>query len=355
MRPIASLSLLALIVMPAFADPIDDPNLETPDADYATSGLILPESEALVIEEQELVIGPSEIRGEYVIRNMSDQPVTSDMVLPLPAFGLHAAWALDGDDITPLTVHDRVALFDATVTVDGVAVPLTTEAIAVIEPGGGVASNPSLQFALHEPGKVITEKLLAFGLPLTINPFEAEAALLALTPAERAEVKALGLAGFSAPNSAGEISAWPNWRMLGRLRWSQVFPPGTEVRISYQHWNFATSWHREDEDVARWAQDYCIDTRTSEAMVRAMTFQMEELTLALGDGYQMTHVWRTNPPSGPAGKFRLRIEPGVPGGVAAACVPGLTRSSSSAFEWEGKDFAPSDDLKILIIAPLPPE
>jgi Domain of unknown function (DUF4424) len=357
-RVLASLCLLALTQTTAFADPIDDdPSLERPDFHYVTASLIVPENDALVIEEQELVIGPFEIRGAYVIRNTSDHEVVGDAVLPLPPFGLHSMWSGIGEGIYPSSVADHVALFDASVTADGVEVPLTTEELAVIVPGGAYATDPGLRFALHEPGKVVTDQLRAFGLPFTNNRFDAEEALLALTPAEQEEVKALGLAAISERVTTDGAEPWasPNWEVMGRLRWTQSFPPGKAVRITYRHRNFAKAWHHDDCAVARWASDYCIDPQTSEAMVAAMTFQMDGQTFTLGDAYQMTHVWQTNPASGPAGRFRLRVNPGVPGGVAATCAGGLERSTTTAFEWEGEDFTPSVELKLLIVAPLPEE
>jgi hypothetical protein len=271
-----SICLLWIAAAPVFADP-DDPGQERPDVFYQTMGLGFPASDALTIELEEIVIGPSEIRGDYMVRNTSDQTVTGLMSLPMPPFGLLSMWGGLTEGENPETVPDLVRLFDLDVTVDGKAVPVR-----------------------------------------------------------------LGIASFrSQDNRFDEMSQG----------WSQIFPPGGAVRISYRHRNFSKAWHMSGSEFPPLKEDYCVEVATSEAAARAMILKLDgdETEYSLGDAYRITHVWQRTTP---AETFRLRIEPGVPGGVAAACAAGLTRSPSAAYEWGGKDFTPTGALAVLVVAPL---
>lgn len=320
----------------------------------AATGLTFSETEAVAMEEEDLFIGIDRISVDYVFRNITDKDVTGEVIFPLPPIpasaNLESAWNLPEDP-------DRDNLVNFTAVVDGVAVPVGIDRIAVIEEPWEEGRALSEQY--DTPGRDVTADLARLGVPLTLDPYRVQEALLALDPAKRAEAVRLGLAEFLDTEAGAPGYVYPLWSVVLRYHWTQTFPAGAVVKISHAYENRPSggvfSWADPPEDYMATLVDlYCIDAGTSRALIKALAVTGEDGSeYSAGMAYNIAYVLRTaNSWAGPIGKFRLTLDKGAAGNVISLCADGVTKTGPTTFVIEKTDYVPDRDLQILVALPM---
>ena len=322
----------------------------------SATGLTFGQTDAVVMEEEDLFLSVERVRVSYVFHNRSAQDVTGEVIFPLPPVSvggqLESAMNLPED-------RAQENLVSFTASVNGVPVTVTQDRIAVIEPPWD--ENRPAAAAYDTPGRDVTADLTRLGLPLTTDGPAAAQALLALDAAARAEVVALGLGDFYTYDgeSGPQTDAYPYWSIVLRYHWTQTFPAGARVRVAHDYANLPPgglfTW--EDPPVESYHADeqarYCIDTGTSKAIAKAIRYQDGGETYFMGMAWNISYVLRTaNSWAGPIGKFRLTLDKGDPANVISLCAEGVKKTGPTTFVVEKTNFTPDRDLEILVVSAL---
>jgi hypothetical protein len=319
----------------------------------SATGLTFGQTDAVAMEEEDLFIGIDRIAVDYVFRNITGSDVTGEVIFPLPpvhvGFIIESQWNLPEDP-------DRENLVDFTATVDGVGIPVSIDRIAVIEPQEQEWWPSAEQY--DTPGRDVTADLARLGLPLSLNGDRVMTALKALTPAQKAEAAALGLAEFFDSGTDMEF-AYPQWSVIVRYHWTQTFPAGKTLKVSHAYENRSPGgifgWSHPPEDYMQPTVDqYCIDDSTSRGLVKALAQEpLDGEPYSMGMSWNIAYVLRTaNSWAGPIGKFRLTIDKGDPGNIVSLCATGIKKTGPTTFVMEKTDYTPDRDLHVLIAVPM---
>jgi hypothetical protein len=336
---------LALSVLPALAN--------DGWGGISSTGLTFGETDAVVMEAEDLYISINRIEVDYVFRNVTDKDVTGEVIFPLPPLSLE--YILDADWNLP-DDPDRTNLLNFKAVVDGQEVPVTIDRIAVIAPQWQEGQPPSLVY--ESPGRDVTADLERLGIPLSLNREKLLAALQGLDAAARAEATKLGLADFD-DDGASPGRVYPYWSIVLRYHWTQTFPAGKVVKISHEYENRSPGslfgWSDPPESYAQSdVSRYCIDAGTSKALAKAMRYVAEDGQVYSGGyAHNIEYVLRTaNSWAGPIGKFRLTIDKEKPENVVSLCADGIRKTGPTTFVMEKTDYVPDRDLQILIASPV---
>ena len=320
----------------------------------SATGLTFGQTDAVAMEEEKLFIGIDRIAVDYVFRNLTDADVTGEVIFPLPPIPvgqvLESQWNLPEDP-------DRENLVNFTATVDGQAVAVSIDRIAVIEPEATETWWPSAR-QYDTPGREVTADLDRLGLPLTLKPDAIVAALAALTPDQKAEAARLGLAEFY-EDGTEYAYAYPKWSVLIRYHWTQTFPAGRTIAISHAYENRASggifSWSHPPADYMQELVDlYCIDEGTSKGLAKALAQPpLDGVVYSTGLSWNISYILRTaNSWAGPIKRFTLTVDKGEPGNIVSLCADGIRKTGPTTFVMEKTDYVPDRDLHILIATPL---
>jgi Domain of unknown function (DUF4424) len=320
----------------------------------SATGLTFGQTDAVAMEEERLFISKDKVTVDYVFRNITSSDVTGEVIFPLPPIpanaNLESSWNLPED-------AGRDNLVNFTATVDGVDVPVTVDRIAVLEAPWEEGRPLAEQY--DAPGRDVTADLVRLGIPLTVDVYETQAALMALDPARRAEIEALGLAEFVDTAASTPDYAYPLWSVILRYHWTQTFPAGQEVRISHAYENRSAGglfgWSHPPEDYMQPVTDqYCIDNSTSRAMAKVLEQKPTDgEVFSMGLSWNIAYVLRTaNSWAGPIGKFTLTLDKGAPENLISLCADGVKKTGPTTFVVEKTNFTPDRDLEILIVEPM---
>ena len=327
----------------------------------AATGLEFGQTDAVAMIDEALFISPEKITVDYLFRNTSAADVTGEVIFPLPPIGIWGLWESSINLPEPPYPEN---LLGFTATVDGAPVAVQIDRIAVVEPPWEDGRPLSEQY--DTPGRDVTADLARHNLPMSLEPEAAMAALLALSPAERAEVTAEGLAEYYPADPANDQpeQAYPTWSIILRYHWTQTFPAGAEVRVHHEYRNSPPGglfgWQHpitDDQSYLReYVARYCIDNGTSAAMAKALAQKDSETgeIYSMGLAYFITYVLRTaNSWAGPIGHFKLTLDKGDPKNVISLCADGVKKTGPTTFVVEKTNYTPDRDLEILLAVPQP--
>lgn len=323
----------------------------------AATGLTFGQTDAVEMAEEDLFISVDRVAVDYLFRNHTAQDVTGEVIFPLPPVPLAGLLVSDWnlpDDVT----QDNLVGFTATVA--GKPVPVSVDRRAVIEPAW--QDDRPLAEQYDTPGRDVTAALQGFGIPLTLDVQTLQAHLLALPEADKAALKAQGLADFTAGDATMPAEAWPAWSVVLRYHWTQTFPAGATLRISHSYSNLPPgglfAWDKKiepDSYNAVLQKRYCVDEATSRGIVKRLTHVVDGETYVMGTHWAIDYVLRTaNSWAGPIGKFRLTLDKGAENRLISLCADGVKKTGPTTFVIEKTDFTPRDDLRILVVAPVQP-
>lgn len=297
-----------------------------------TTGIELAPTSDISMVSEDLAISPTLIRVAYVFRNVTDHPVSTLVVFPLPDLDLSQGltapnWAFPAAGANFL---------DFKIWVDGKPIAPTLERRAFFK------------------GRDVTREVEAAGAlglaPWLDGAYERQTAALPAAALDR--LRRDGLI------AEGEDPDTPQWQLRLRYFWNQTFPAGATVRVRHTYRPFvgrALIGKVGDIDgrgvVGRLvggrsetADRYCLDDGTRRALAAA-----EKRKSLSGDVAELEYIlttarnWR-----GPIGHFHLTIDKGAPDNIVSLCWPGLRKTGPTTFEWTGTGFTPSRDIALLI-------
>lgn len=301
-----------------------------------TGGIELTRTDAIEMRSEDLRIGLDEIRVSYVFRNVTDQPVDTLVVFPLPDIDLsrgltEAAWGF------PQQADD---FLDFRLWIDDQPVRPALERRAVFK------------------GRDVTDRVTAAGAMALVPwaPGAYDGIARTLDPAALARLRADGLI------QAGEDDNTPQWLLRARYHWRQTFPPGRDVRVRHVYRPFVgtaligrVASIDGRKAVGRYLGDrpdptgdrYCLDAAIRRTLAAA---QAKHPPPAMPYGaaeieYIVTTArnWR-----GPIGRFHLTIDKGAPDNLVSLCWNGLTKTGPTTFESTITDFVPDRDIRLLV-------
>jgi hypothetical protein len=306
-----------------------------------THGLELARTDAIRMVSEDLFIGPERIAVDYVFRNVTAAPVSTLVIFPFPPVDMSmtptaANWAFPAGG--------REFLGFETV-VDGRPVPTSLERRAFFR------------------GEEVTDVLRAAGLldfspwaDASGNPSAYERVAAGLPPAVVADLVRRGLLG------EGEVSETdPQWTLALKAWWTQVFPPGRDVRVRHVYRPFVGTALVEDpgavdgrQPVGRFLEEvrpdddrYCIDPPTR----RGLQAMRRQAPTGVFTAMEIAYVLTTGANwHGPIGRFRMTLDKGRPENILSLCWSGLRRTGPTRFEFEARDWTPDRDVRLLILA-----
>ncbi|MDP2081886.1 MAG: DUF4424 family protein [Pseudotabrizicola sp.] len=318
------------------------------------TGLTFGQTDAIAMEEEDLVISRDEVRVDYVFRNLTGQDVTGEVIFPLPPISLslllNSEFNLPDDPSHPDLVNFRAV-------VDGADVAVSIDRIAVLEPPWEEDRPQAEQY--DTPGPDVTAALQRYGMPMTPDVDAVLVALYALNAVQLRNMVNDGL--LESFNDGPDLSAedvMPLWSIVARYHWTQTFPAGEVLRISHSYDNRPPGgifvW--QDPPKAEWLSglraQYCIDAATSRGIAKQLAAS-EYDGMVTGLSWHISYVLRTaNSWAGPIGRFRLTVDKGDAGHILSLCANGVKKTGPTTFEVEWRDYTPTSDLEILIVAPL---
>jgi hypothetical protein len=318
------------------------------------TGLSFGQTEAIAMEEEDLYLSLDQVKVDYVFRNLTDQDVTGEVIFPLPPVALAhvmmSGYNLPDDRSPPDLVNFRAL-------VEGKPVTVGLDRIAVIEPDWVEDGPLSAQY--DTPGRDVTAQVQRRGIPIGLDE---EAVLAALTALPVAELRAMADEGLIEILGEGEAitedALMPRWSVVTRYHWTQTFPAGAVLRVSHSYDNLPPGGIFVWQDPPRedWLQaprrQYCIDAATSRGIARRLAASEYDGMLT-GTAWYLSYVLRTaNSWAGPIGRFRLTVDKGDERHILSLCAEGVTKTGPTTFQIEKRNFTPSEDLEILIVAPL---
>lgn len=301
-------------------------------ASTAAGGLVLERTDDIDMVSEDLFVSAAQIRVDYVFRNQSPTDVDTIVAFPMPPRDLSKEW---GQDVAYPS--------DFRTTVEGQPVHSTLERKAILN------------------GRDYTALLDRLGIPIAPdNIMDSTKAMDRLSPAQRAQLQSLGLAGEEEFSFGAEPMAHhliPLWTVQDRYWWRQRFPAGRDLHVNHRYVPGAggsvdtllASEYIKPDDPDRLAmiEHYCIDKD-----FLAATERMRKPDVVLPPtwiDYILTTGanWRS-----PIGSFRLVVDKGKPGNIVSFCETGVKKIGPTQFEVRHENWLPTRDLHVLILEPM---
>jgi hypothetical protein len=150
----------------------------------------------------------------------------------------------------------------------------------------------------------------------------------------------------------------PHWIAQTKFWWKQHFPAGKTVTIEHRYQPvtgqsfFGNEELVDRKDGATYRHDYCIDTQTA-AAIRAKTARLDKSRVngTYLTAYRTDFVLKTaNNWKGPIGHFHLTLDKLKADSALSLCWNGdLKKTGATTFEATRDNFAPTSDIKLLVL------
>jgi Domain of unknown function (DUF4424) len=303
-------------------------------ATTAAGGLVLRQSADIDMVAEDLFVSVEQVRVHYVFRNRAARDVNVTVAFPMPDRAL--SMEVESDVGYPSDFHTVVAGQPVSATLERHILARGVDRTALLE-------------GLHIP--------LA---PDADGTGHIVAALTALPPARRQELRRLGLTENDAYDDGHGMTAHevPMWTVRDTWYWQQVFPAGRDLVVDHRYRPGAGSSngtplafpdYRRSADGDAEAALYCADAD--------FLASLDRLTRAGGEGTELADFrigyilttganWRS-----PIGDFRLVVDKGSPRNLVSFCETGVRRISPTQFEVRHHNWRPTRDLQVLIVQP----
>lgn len=322
MKIVCALAILTAVTTPVLAD--------DSSAMLGAGGIVLTKQADIRMAVEDLRLSPKAVNVHYEFINDGKSDIDTIVAFPLPDIDVQEFY------YEPLgTTTDRTPNFmDFKLTVDGKAIRATPEERAV------------------KDGKDVTAQVKAAGLPINIIGGELVKKLDAMPVAQRKALAAQGLLELD----GGDVH--PHWIAQTKFWWKQHFPAGKTVRIEHRYQpvtgqTFFGSYSMQGEQDAYYTKNFCIDAGTRASLKTKIAAIAKKHTDA-GDymqQYTTAFVLKTaNNWKGPIGRFHLTLDKLKPDNVLSLCWDGdLKKTGATTFEATRENFAPSRDVKLLVL------
>ena len=323
MKVYCAFALLAAATAAAFAD--------DSSAMLGAGGIVLTRQADIRMADEDLRISPKDVRVRYAFVNDGKTDIDTIVAFPLPDIDVQEFY------FEPLgTTVDRSPNFMGfTLTVDGKTVDATPEERAMRD------------------GKDMTAAVKAAGLPINIVGSKLVEKLDHLGSAQRKALVARGLLEVD-----GQNEIHPHWIAQTKFWWKQRFPAGRTVIIEHRYQpvtgqTFFGDYSLQGEQNAYFAKNFCLDAATRKA-IEAKIAAVKQMHADTGDyltQYTTEFVLKTaNNWKGPIGRFHLTLDKLKPGNIVSLCWgPDLKKTGATTFESTRENFAPSNDVRLLVL------
>lgn len=304
-------------------------------ATTAAGGLVLRQSADIDMVSEDLFVSVEQVRVHYVFRNRAARDVNVTVAFPMPDRDL--SMEAESDVGFPSDFHTSVAGRTVTATLERHIIARGADRTALLQ---------SLHIPLAPDGDG-TRRIVA--------------ALTALPPARREELRRLGLTRNDEYDDEGHgmtAHYLPMWTVRDTWYWQQIFPAGRDLVVDHRYRPGAGSSngtplafpdYRGSADGHAEAALYCADAD--------FLASLDRLTRAGGEGtelpdFRVSYIlttganWRS-----PIGDFRLVVDKGQARNLVSFCETGVRRTSPTQFEVRHHNWRPTRDLNILIVQP----
>jgi hypothetical protein len=316
------LTLLTLVTVPALAD--------DSSAMLGAGGIVLTKQADIRMAVEDLRLSPKAANVHYEFINDGKSDIDTIVAFPLPDIDVQEFY------YEPLgTTADHTPNFmNFTLTVDGKTINATPEERAV------------------KDGKDVTAQVKAAGLPINIIGGELVKKLDAMPVAQRKALAAQGLVELDGTD------VHPYWIAQTKFWWKQHFPAGKTVTIEHRYQpvtgqTFFGELSMKGDQGDYYDENFCLDAPTK-ATLRAKIAAVTKKHADAGDylqQYTTEFVLKTaNNWKGPIGHFHLTLDKLKPDSVLSLCWNGdLKKTGATTFEATRDNFAPSSDVKLLVL------
>jgi hypothetical protein len=327
-RVVTVFFLLALTLADAHAD--------DSSAQLGTGGLVLTRSEEIRLADEYLRISPKDVTARFTFVNDSKGDIDILVAFPLPDIDTSRF----SEEPLGRTISDPLNFIGFSVTEDGKKVPFQVE-----------------QRAFYN-GKDVTGVLRRAGVPLNIVDPRFSKMLDGLASQQRASLEAADL--IDRENGS---YAHPHWLVRTKFWWRQHFPAGKAIVLDehYQPVTGESLIGRDELDPTSqngryWLKTYCMDAEARSTALALLARnranpQSGNLLTALATEYVLStgHNWK-----GPIGRFRLVLDKLKHENVVSLCWAGRLESiSPTTFAFTRENFAPKEDIKLLVLEQAP--
>jgi hypothetical protein len=306
-------------------------------AALGAGGVVLTRSADIRMADERLTISPKAVAIRFEFVNDTDQAIDALVAFPMPDIDTSEY----SESALGATTDDPVNFMGFKVASDGAPVSAAVEQRAFVK------------------DRDVTAAVRAAGLP--INPINQAGfqKLQALTPAQRKILTDAGAAEVEDPSDTH-----PLWTVRTRFYWRQHFPARQPVVLeqSYQPVTGQALFGAEElaaknEDAAYYARSFCLDAGTR-AVLSKMIAQAKAADPQAGGylaAYTTDYVLKTgNNWKGPIGHFHLTLDKLKPDNVLSLCWSGaLAKTGPSTFEFDAVNFAPTQDISLLVLGSVP--
>ncbi|WP_217520191.1 DUF4424 domain-containing protein [Roseicyclus elongatus] len=293
-------------------------------------GLEFAETDRVAMVSEELYLSPDEVRVTYVMRNLTDAPVTLTVGFPLPPL------ADFSDDFNPtIPLPDQTNFVGFTTHVDGQQVELTPHVEALVD------------------GEDHADLLTELGIPPIPVYWATIDALEALPVEDVARLQAAGMLDWE--------GFFPQWELRATFLREQTFPVGRDITIEHRYTpvagvslgppldpGFDRTAPEADWQVAvsdRYCWDEAMAARDARLAQGIPDIEAEVTYISSEIPYILTtgRNW-----AGPIGRFSLVVEGESDADMVSLCLPGVRYVSQSRAEFEADNFVPDDDLEVYV-------
>ena len=281
---------------------------------------MFPAQDKVQVEREELTIGIDRIEITYLLRLIEQRRFSVAVAFPLPLIDMAA---LSGHEVAipaydPANPTNYVGFWTL---VDG----------QPVEPEADVR-------ALAAGHIDVTQRLIELGLPLYPQATDLPEKLADLPTATREDLADASIL------TVADGTASPLWALQTVFHWRMSIEPQKQVTVQHRYQPVAGSapWSAELAATAR--TKYCLSADDSASLDRRAV-----------NGKPPTVYWIHFHPSsnswikGASETFRLTIDKGNAGAIAATCVPGLKAASATTLEWATTDRVDDADIDILFV------
>lgn len=321
---------LLFVAAPAMSQDTGDSTLG-----LKTNGLSIAHGLELSFDEEKLFVSPHEIRADYVIRNETDKPITTDMFFVMPD--------LQG----PYQNVDAGS-------------PSSDNFLSYEVKLEGKAVTSRLQQHVYSHSIDMTDVVAAAKIPLNPLSEEAHKAVNAL-PAKAIDdwiARGLIVVDMSAGGDDGKLVYAPAWTLKSGYIWRTTFLPGKPMHIS-EHFvpsigatvalPFLEDGQPKGEAFESYNKTYCLSKEVIAAAQKsiaddtgASAYYTNFLSYALSDNSNSVGTIKT---------FSLTVDSGDAANVISFCGDGVRKTGPTTYEMTATDYDSTKGLDILMLVP----
>lgn len=294
------------------------------------SGVVLTKNADIRMASEDLHLSPNAVAVRYEFVNDSSKDIDTVVAFPLPDVDLYEFWESPMGTVKPQSPN----FVGFTLTVDGKPVTATPEERAVYK------------------GKDVTAIVKAAGVPINLAGTNLVDRMGKLPAAAKAALLKADLIEIDGDDNH------PKWTAQTKFWWHQTFPAGKTVVIEHRYQpvtgqSMLSSLELTDaQQMAYYNKNFCFDAPTL-AAIRAKFAAIRKpgqdegiLNLETTDFVIVTaNNWK-----GPIGRFSLTLDKVKPDNLISLCWDGaLTKTGPTTFQATRTNFAPTRDIKLLVI------